>query len=73
VLESFDRAKDRQAIVNNINRTQDWLKYATPETRGMLLYQIMRHGTPSHLRDVPSVGTSKGAWYDPEIHYLTSL
>ncbi len=70
VLRLFETAKTRQAMVSNINRTPRWLTFATPETRGMLLYQITRHGMPSHGRDAPSVNLGKGKWYDPEVHYL---
>jgi hypothetical protein len=38
----------------------------------MLIYQITRHGTPSHLRDFPNANVSEGTWLDPEIHYLPS-
>lgn len=69
-LKQFEQAKTRQAMVDNINRTPHWLTYATPETRGMLLYQITRHGLPSHGRDIPSANLSEGTWFDPEIHYL---
>ena len=70
VLRAFDQAKSRQAMVDNINRTPHWLTYATPETRGMLLYQITRHGVPSHGRDGPSANLSEGTWFNPEIHFL---
>jgi len=66
----FAQAKTRQAMVDNINRTPDWLKFATPETRGMLLYQITRHSKFTHARDMPSANLSEGSWTDPEIHYL---
>ena len=70
VLISLEQAKARQAMVDNINRPQDWLKFATPETRGMLLYQITRHSVASHGRDIPSANLSEGTWTHPEIHYL---
>jgi hypothetical protein len=38
----------------------------------MLLYQLTRHGTPSHLRDIPGANLSEGTWLNPEIHYLPS-
>jgi hypothetical protein len=65
--EALETARERNALVNNIVRKPDWLVYATPETRGMLLYQITRHGTPSHMRDTPSV---EGSLVDFEVHYL---
>ena len=69
-LMQFAQAKGRQAMVDNINRPQDWLKFATPETRGMLLYQITRHSKASHGRDMPSVNLSEGTWTDTEVHFL---
>jgi hypothetical protein len=66
LLEALDVAKERSALVNNILRKPDWLVYATPETRGMLLYQVTRHGTPTHMRDAPSV---EGSLLNPEVHY----
>ena len=66
-LEQIEVAKERSKLVNNILRRPDWLVYATPETRGMLLYQLTRHGIPSHTRDAPSID---GSLFDPQIHYL---
>lgn len=69
-LAQIDQAKVRNQLVNNINRTPQWLVHATPETRGMLLYQITRHGLFSHLRDTPGMG---GAALAPdELHFLPS-
>ncbi|WP_396269757.1 hypothetical protein [Ideonella sp.] len=67
LLRSLTIAEERQTMVNNINRCPPWLVYATPEARGMLLFQITRHGMPSHLHDTPSMG---GSVFSPEIHYL---
>ncbi|MFT3858954.1 MAG: hypothetical protein QM742_16130 [Aquabacterium sp.] len=64
-LETMEQAAVRAQLVNNINRKPPWLVHATPETRGMLLYQITRHGMPSHLRDAPGL-----AW--SEVHFLPS-
>ncbi|MFT3734399.1 MAG: hypothetical protein QM776_05170 [Rhodocyclaceae bacterium] len=69
LIASLDRAREREAMVNGINRSPHWLIYATPETRGMLLYQITRHDAATHSRDIPSVETGKD-WYNPEVHYL---
>jgi hypothetical protein len=66
-LRQIELAKERSELVNNIRRKPEWLIYATPETRGMLLYQITRHGMPSHMRDTPSVD---GSLFDLEVHYL---
>lgn len=68
-LEQIDQAKIRNQLVNNINRKPQWLVHATPETRGMLLYQITRHGLPSHMRDAPDVRWSD---IDYEVHFLPS-
>lgn len=69
-IQQIDEAKARQAMVDNINRSPPWLTHATPETRGMLLYQLTRHGTPSHLRDIPGANLSADALLNPEVHYL---
>jgi hypothetical protein len=66
-LKQIDQAKVRDQLVQNINRQPQWLVHATPETRGMLLYQITRHGLPSHMRDTPSVSLSG---IDLEVHFL---
>jgi hypothetical protein len=66
-LKAMDQAQVRNQLVNNINRKPQWLVHATPETRGMLLYQITRHGMPSHLRDTPGMQLSG---LNPEIHFL---
>lgn len=66
-LKKMEHAQVRNQLVHNINRKSPWLVHATPETRGMLLYQITRHGMPSHMRDLPGVQLS--GW-DPEIHFL---
>ncbi len=66
---ALDIAKERNALVNNVNRGPAWLVHATPEARGMLLYQITRHGTPSHMRDTPRLS---GSIVDPEIHFLAT-
>jgi hypothetical protein len=66
-LDQIDQAKTRNQLVQNINRKPQWLVHATPETRGMLLYQITRHGMPSHMSDTPSVSF---AGLDAEVHFL---
>ncbi|WP_341676408.1 hypothetical protein [Niveibacterium sp. SC-1] len=70
-LTSLDSAKEREAMVNSINRKPEWLIYATPETRGMLLYLITRHCFANHMRALPSVSTGKH-WNDPEFHLMDS-
>jgi len=69
-IEAIDQAKARQAMVDNINRGPAWLPHATPETRGMLIYQITRHASPTHMRDIPWANLSDGTWTNPEVHYL---
>jgi hypothetical protein len=68
-LDQIDQAKTRNQLVQNINRKPQWLVHATPETRGMLLYQITRHGLSSHIRDAPSVSFD-GA--DAQVHFMES-
>lgn len=67
-LKSLEQAEKRNALVNNINRNPHWLVHATPETRGMLLYQITRHGLASHSRDLPSA--SESSLTDVQVHYM---
>jgi len=69
-IDLLELAKTRREMVDNINRVPPWLVHATPETRGMLLYQITRHGTPSHARDLPS--SKESTLLDLQIHYLSS-
>lgn len=66
-LIEIDQAKVRNQLVNNINRKPPWLVHATPETRGMLLYQITRHGMPSHGRNLPSFQLEG---FDQQVHFL---
>jgi hypothetical protein len=69
LLATMQLAETRNKMVNNINRLPDWLRFATPETRGMLLYAITRHGKYSHSLDTPSMG---GGWTDVDVHYMPS-
>jgi hypothetical protein len=66
LIKDFKNAKSRAAIVANILQNPKFLIYATPEARGMLLYQITRHGLASHARNPPKGEIT----LDPEIHYL---
>lgn len=68
-LDQIDQAKTRNQLVQNINRKPQWLVHATPETRGMLMYHITRHGLASHVRDTPSVSFD-GA--DAQVHFMES-
>lgn len=74
VNEMFDdlqvrlqRAEARSKLVDSINKKPDWLVYATPETRGMLLYAITRHYVETHARNAPSVDVG---WKDVQMHAL---
>ncbi len=64
---SLDRAQKRIEMAKNINKKPAWLIYATPETRGMLLHQLIHHDWASHTRDLPSVGIG---WDDVQVHYM---
>lgn len=64
---SLENSQKRIKMVQNINKKPAWLIYATPETRGMLLYQLTRHDWASHTRDQPSVGIG---WGDVQVHYM---
>jgi hypothetical protein len=68
-LLQIDNAKTRNQLVLNINRKPQWLVHATPETRGMLVYQIVLHGVPSHMRDTPSLSFEG---INLELHFLPS-
>jgi hypothetical protein len=66
VLKAIDRSDAREKMLNGIlNSKPHWLVYATPETRGMLLYQLTRHWTYDHVRDSPTFSAK-----DRAIHYL---
>lgn len=64
---SLDEAKRRAELARNINKKPAWLIYATPEVRGMLLYQLTRHGPVSHAVSLPSANM---VGLDPQIHYM---
>ncbi|WP_447594077.1 DNA repair protein [Stenotrophomonas rhizophila] len=63
----LERAEARSKLVERINKKPDWLVYATPETRGMLLYAITRHYAETHARNAPSVEMGIG---DLQVHAL---
>lgn len=68
-LRAIEQADTRSQIVERIRSQKHWLLYATPETKGMLLYQITRHSGHSHWLDWPSprgIGSGHGA----QLHYL---
>lgn len=64
---SLARAEKRAQLAMNINKKPAWLIYATPETRGMLLYQLTRHDWASHGRSTPSLNLLT---IDPQVHYM---
>ncbi|MFV1845949.1 DNA repair protein [Stenotrophomonas maltophilia] len=66
-------AQNRIELVRRINSSgggagpkDAWLAYATPMTRGMLLYVITRHNWTAHMKSPAQV---EGV-LDPQIHYL---
>ncbi|GAA5172777.1 hypothetical protein [Viridibacterium curvum] len=69
MLKTIDRSDARKKMLDGIMRNPHWLVYATPETRGMLLYQLTRHWAYDHTSDTPAV-KREGTGYLPNIHYL---
>ncbi len=66
-------AQNRIELVRRINSSgggadpkDAWLVYATPMTRGMLLYAITRHNWTTHMKSPAQV---EGV-LDPQMHYL---
>lgn len=55
-INYIDTDEKRLALAKRIisKRDDDWLKYATPEAKGMLLYQLTRFAWLSHTEDLPS-------------------
>jgi len=47
-------AKNSVDLANKIKRQPDWLKLATPDAKGMLIYQMTRHNKVTHWADKPS-------------------
>ncbi|MCW7538458.1 hypothetical protein OOT46_11465 [Aquabacterium sp. A7-Y] len=70
VLRSYENAEKRARLIAGINKLPHWLVHATPETRGMLLYEITRHSTFSHFRAFPGLAGSDRS--DVQVHYLDS-
>ncbi|MDE4040090.1 ATPase [Acinetobacter pittii] len=65
IAEEFDNfnskysdAKNSVDLANKIKRQPEWLKQATPEAKGMLIYQMTRHNKVTHLADYPTSLTS---------------
>jgi hypothetical protein len=67
VISSLEKAESRQKLASSINKKPAWLIYATPETRGMLLYALTRHDWATHWNDAPEV---KYKGMDMQVHYL---
>lgn len=66
-------AQNRVELVRRINsavgaadRKNAWLLYATPMTRGMILYAITRHDWMTHMENPANVE----GLLDPQMHYL---
>lgn len=74
MIHAIDVAENRTNLVRHINSVAAspsngsgaWLLYATPMTRGMLLYAITRHSWMSHMQNPADV---EGV-LDPQLHYL---
>lgn len=69
LLARLEKADARERMVNNVNKMPSWLIYATPETRGILLYAITRHYVESHMKDLPK---AEMQGLDPQVHALPS-
>ncbi len=52
VLSALDKSEKRNALAKRVLSDTYWLKYSSPETKGMLLYQLTRHGTVDNFHDV---------------------
>jgi hypothetical protein len=68
LLAEIDRSDAREKMLNGILRNPHWLVYATPETRGMLLFQMTRHWKYDHIKDSPTV--KREGIEMPDVHFL---
>jgi hypothetical protein len=68
MLVAIDRSDAREKMLSGVLRNPHWLVYATPETRGMLLYQLSRHWAYDNVRDLPVIKREGSEL--PDIHYL---
>ncbi len=74
VIQRLETAESRSGLVRRINSVPTegqagsgaWLVYATPITRGMLLYAITRHDWMTHMKNPAEL---EGV-LDPQLHYL---
>lgn len=64
LYEDFKKDDRQRELAININKNADFLLYATPETRGMLLFLLIQDNSYSHIYDRPSVSYSS-----KEIHF----
>ncbi len=71
-LTYIDTDKARVELAQRIisKRDDDWLKYATPEAKGMLLYQLTRHAKVSHTADTPTTSIRSMLPIDIDIDLL---
>ena len=49
-------AEKSKELALKIMKQENWLKFAPPEAKGMLIYQMTRHGIPTHVADLPKYG-----------------
>lgn len=74
MVRMLEAAERRAELVRRINSASidrkvesgAWLVYATPITRGMLLYAITRHDWMTHMKNPAEI---EGI-IDPQVHYL---
>ncbi|MEJ7807089.1 MAG: hypothetical protein WKG03_14350, partial [Telluria sp.] len=52
VLTALDKSDKRNKLAERVIGDRQWLKYSSPETKGMLLFQLTRHGVIDNLADV---------------------
>ncbi|MBE0443337.1 hypothetical protein EI164_14985 [Psychrobacter sp. FME13] len=66
---SLDKARERNKLASFILNNADdaWLKTATPEAKGILLYQLTRHGIADKVIDEPDTSVD---WGDADVDYL---
>ncbi|PJX20251.1 hypothetical protein CAP50_12385 [Psychrobacter sp. L7] len=71
-LTYIDTDKARIELAQRIisKRDDDWLKYATPEAKGMLLYQLTRHAKVSHIEDLPTASVRSTIPIDIDLDLL---
>lgn len=71
-LTYIDTDKARIELARRIisKRDDDWLKYATPEAKGMLLYQLTRHAKVSHIEDLPTASVRSTIPIDIDLDLL---